>query len=134
VLASYAVMRRALQHAREGNGPCLVEAVTYRMEAHTTADDPTRYRKDSELEQWRSRDPITRYAAFLRARGLLDDDREAATADAARAEAQTARAAIYDAPHGDPLELFDHVYAEPTPRLRAQRRMLAAELRGEVAL
>ena len=133
VLASYAVMQRALRHAREGHGPCLVEAVTYRMEAHTTADDPTRYRQDSELEQWRSRDPITRYAAFLRARGLLDDDREAATADAARAEAQTARAAVYDAPHGDPLELFDHVYVDPPPRLLAQRAQLRAELEAQGA-
>ena len=132
VLACNATMRRALDHARAGNGPVLIEAVTYRMEAHTTADDPTRYRDDAELDEWRAKDPIARYAAFLRRRGLLDDALADRVDEAARAEAASLRAAIADAPHGDPLELFDHVYAEPTPRLRAQRRMLAAELRAEV--
>jgi pyruvate dehydrogenase E1 component alpha subunit len=133
VLASYAVMRRALEHARGGGGPVLVEAETYRMEAHTTADDPTRYRDERELEQWRSRDPITRFDRFLRDRGLLDDDLVETVVQASKAEAQAVRAAIYDAPHGDPLELFDHVYVEPTARLRAQRAQLAAELAGQEA-
>ncbi len=133
VLASYAVMRRALEHARGGGGPVLVEAETYRMEAHTTADDPTRYRDERELEQWRARDPISRFEVFLRDRGMIDDELVDTVARAAMAEAQTVRAAIYDAPHGDPLELFDHVYAEPTARLRAQRAQLAAELAGQEA-
>ena len=133
VLATYAVMRRALERARRGDGPCLVEAVTYRMEAHTTADDPTRYRAEAELEQWRTRDPIARYGAFLRDRGLLDDERDSAITQAAKAEAATARAAIYDAPHGDPLELFDHVYVDPPPRLREQRRQLRDELNAQDA-
>jgi 2-oxoisovalerate dehydrogenase E1 component alpha subunit len=133
VLACRATMQRAVEHARAGRGPVLLEAVTYRMGAHTTADDPTRYRDDAELERWRARDPITRYAAFLRARGLLDDALADRVAEAARAEAAELRGAIADAPHGDPLELFEHVYAEPTPRLREQRQALAAELRGEVA-
>jgi pyruvate dehydrogenase E1 component alpha subunit len=101
------------------------------MEAHTTADDPTRYRDESELEQWRTRDPIARFATFLRARGLLDDSSEAAISQAARAEAQSARAEIYDAPHGDPLELFSHVYVDPPPRLLEQRDQLRAELTGQ---
>ena len=133
VLASYAVMRRALRHAREGHGPALVEAVTYRMEAHTTADDPTRYRDDDELEVWRAKDPITRYERFLRDRELLDDELVEAADRAARAEAQTVRAAIHDAPHGDPRELFDHVFVEPTDRLAAQRAQLDAELTGQEA-
>jgi pyruvate dehydrogenase E1 component alpha subunit len=131
VFACYAAMRHALAHARDGKGPFLVEAITYRMEAHTTSDDPTRYRDPAELEQWRSRDPITRFAHHLRGRGLLDDQTEAAIGKAATAEAQTARAAIYEAPHGDPLELFDHVYVEPPPRLRDQREQLRAELERE---
>ncbi len=94
VLASYAAMRKALRHARDGDGPVLVEAVTYRMEAHTTADDPTRYRDDAELEQWRMRDPLVRYERFLRARGLVDDDVARAVEQAARSEAQSVRAAI----------------------------------------
>jgi pyruvate dehydrogenase E1 component alpha subunit len=133
VLGTYAVMRHALRHAREGRGPCLVEAITYRMEAHTTSDDPTRYRKAEELEQWRAKDPIARFARFLRDRDLLDDNTDTAIADAARAEAQTARAAIYEAPHGDPLELFSHVYVDPPQRLRDQRSQLRAELEGQDA-
>jgi 2-oxoisovalerate dehydrogenase E1 component alpha subunit len=133
VFACYAAMRQALRHAREGNGPYLVEAVTYRMEAHTTSDDPTRYRDPAELEQWRARDPIVRFSRYLRDRGLLDDQTEAAVAKAATAEAQTARAAIYEAPHGDPLELFSHVYVDPPPRLREQRQQLRAELEREDA-
>ncbi|HEX6256280.1 MAG TPA: pyruvate dehydrogenase (acetyl-transferring) E1 component subunit alpha [Euzebyales bacterium] len=131
VLASYAVTRRALEHARAGDGPVLIEAITYRMEAHTTSDDPTRYRDDDELEHWRARDPISRYEAFLRDRGLLDDDVAETVSKAARAEAQAVRSAIYDEPHGDPLELFDHVASEPTQQLAAQRSLLAAELAGE---
>lgn len=133
VLASYAVMQRALRHAREGHGPALVEAVTYRMEAHTTADDPTRYRDEAELEQWRARDPIARYERFLRDRGLVDDELVETVEGAARSEAHSVRAAIYDAPHGDPRELFDHVLVEPTDRLAAQRAQLDAELTGQEA-
>ena len=133
VFACYTVMQQALRHAREGNGPCLVEAVTYRMEAHTTSDDPTRYRDPAELERWRLLDPIVRYSRYLRRRGLLDDETEEAIAKAAVAEAQTARAAIYEAPHGDPLELFSHVYVDPPPRLSEQRAQLRAELEGEDA-
>ena len=133
VLATYAVTRHALRRAREGAGPSLIEAVTYRMEAHTTADDPTRYRDDAELEQWRARDPIVRFARFLRERGLLDDQIDAAISKAATAEAQQARAAVYEAPHGDPLELFSHVYVDPPPRLIAQRAQLRAELEASDA-
>ncbi|MBW3604032.1 MAG: pyruvate dehydrogenase (acetyl-transferring) E1 component subunit alpha [Actinobacteria bacterium] len=133
VLGTYAVMRQALRHAREGNGPVLIEAVTYRMEAHTTADDPTRYREDTELEQWRARDPITRLEKFLRDRELVDDEVVETVAQAAKAEAQSVRAALYDAPHGDPMELFSHVYAEPTQQLRDQHELLQAELQGQDA-
>ncbi len=133
VLGTYAVMRKALRHARDGNGPVLVEAVTYRMEAHTTADDPTRYRDDAELERWRARDPLSRFERFLRGRGVVDDDVAQTVDQVAKAEAQSVRAAIYDAPHGDPLELFSYVYAEPTQQLRDQRALLQDELSGQDA-
>jgi pyruvate dehydrogenase E1 component alpha subunit len=133
VLACHAVMRRALRHARNGGGPVLVEAVTYRMEAHTTADDATRYRDEREVEHWRRRDPVTRFERFLRDRRLLDDRTADAVARGADEAARAARAAIYDADHGDPLELFDHVYAQRPPRLTAQRRRLAAELEARDA-
>src|SRR3954453_16043790 len=74
VLATYAVMQAALQRAREGQGPTLVEAYTYRMGAHTTTDDPTRYRHSDEVEHWKLRDPIARVEAYLRRNGLAEGD------------------------------------------------------------
>src|SRR5256885_2601572 len=74
VLACYAVTRAALDHARQGQGPTLIEAYTYRMGAHTTSDDPTRYRIASEVEAWQAKDPVTRARAFLDRNGLADAD------------------------------------------------------------
>ena len=130
-LATYAVTRRAVTRARAGQGPALVEALTYRMEAHTTSDDPSRYRSEEELAAAARTDPILRLGIYLRGRGLLDDEREAALAAEGDAQAQQLRAAIYDAPHGDPLELFDHVYVTPRADLAAQREELAAELAAD---
>ncbi len=128
VLATCAVMRKAVDRARNGGGPSLVEAVTYRMESHTTADDAARYRTDEELAQWRRRDPIARFEAFLNAEGLLDDRlREEIDAEAERL-ATRMREAVYDAPHGDPMELFDHVYVDPPARFAEQRDLLRREL------
>src|SRR5690606_22679931 len=81
VLACMAAMRWALAHARAGKGPAFVEAVTYRMGPHTTADDPSRYRDPAEVQKWRERDPIARVEAYLRAAGELDDE-QIAQADA----------------------------------------------------
>jgi pyruvate dehydrogenase E1 component alpha subunit len=128
VLATYAVMRRAVDRARRGEGPSLVEAMTYRMEAHTTADDPTRYRTGEELAQWRTRDPIARFEAFLEREGLLTGEFRAALDEESAALAARIRAEVYDAPHGDPLELFDHVYVEPPARLAEQREQLRREM------
>ena len=128
VLATHAVMRKAVDRARRGEGPSLVEAVTYRMEAHTTADDPTRYRSDDELAEWKARDPIARFETFLEGRGLLDDGSRATLDAEAEALATRLREAVYDAPHGDPTELFDHVYVEPPASYAEQRAQLQAEL------
>jgi 2-oxoisovalerate dehydrogenase E1 component alpha subunit len=129
--AVLSVLSAAVDHARSGNGPVLVEAHTYRMDAHTNADDPTRYRDEQEVERWRAADPIDRLTTYLRGRGLLDD--EIARQAQARAEdfAADLRARMNVDPVVDPLELFDHVFAEPTPQLREQRAMLAAELDAE---
>ncbi|CAN5600330.1 pyruvate dehydrogenase (acetyl-transferring) E1 component subunit alpha [soil metagenome] len=130
VLASYAVTRRAVKRARDGEGPSLIEAVTYRMEAHTTADDPTRYRTPEEMDEWERRDPIARFEKFLRAKGLLDSDlKEQIDADVEKM-ATRIREEIYEAPHGDPLELFEHVYVDPIPALAEQREMLSRELQA----
>ncbi|CAN5156268.1 MAG: pyruvate dehydrogenase (acetyl-transferring) E1 component subunit alpha [Euzebyales bacterium] len=128
VLATYAVSRKAVDRARAGGGPSLIEAVTYRMEAHTTADDPTRYRTPAELEQWKRRDPIARFETFLESEGLLDDAFRAEIDEEAQAYAKRMREEIYDAPHGDPMELFEHVYADPPASYAEQRALLQREL------
>ena len=128
VLATYAVTKQAVDRARRGDGPSLIEAVTYRMEAHTTSDDPTVYRTDAELEEWKRRDPIARFEKFMQAEGLIDDDFMAEIDEEAQGYAARMREEIYDAPHGDPLELFEHVYADPPPSFAEQRALLANEL------
>jgi pyruvate dehydrogenase E1 component alpha subunit len=131
VLASYAVAKQAVERARAGDGPSLIEAVTYRMEAHTTADDPTRYRTAEELAEWNARDPIARFETFLTKEGLLDDAFRAQIDDEAKAYAARMREEIYDAPHGDPLELFEHVYVEPPASYDEQRALLRRELEAQ---
>ncbi|WAX58384.1 pyruvate dehydrogenase (acetyl-transferring) E1 component subunit alpha [Jatrophihabitans cynanchi] len=129
VLASYAVSRVAVDRARSGGGPTLIEALTYRMEAHSTADDPTRYRGGDELAFWSAQDPLERYQLFLSARGLLDDAFVAEVAQESADMCARVRSEIYDAPHGDPAELFEHVYEGVPAHLAAQR----AQLQGEIA-
>ena len=126
VLASYQVTRAALDRARRGEGPTLVEAYTYRMGAHTTSDDPTRYRIASEVEAWRAKDPITRLHAFLTREGLADDDFFAAVDEQAKAEAGDLRARVLALPDPQPLSMFDHVYADVPAHLRRQRDAYAA--------
>ena len=127
-VAVLAVLNRAVEHARAGVGPFLVEAHTYRMEAHTNADDATRYRDAEEVEAWRDRDPVARLETYLRARGVLDDAAVAAIADEAEAYAAELRDRMNAQPTVDPLSLFEHVYAEPTPQLVEQREQVRAEL------
>lgn len=127
-VAVLAVLTRAVEHARAGNGPFLVEAHTYRMEPHTNADDATRYRDGAEVDAWRDRDPIVRLEKYLRDRGELDDDAVAAVAAEAEAYAADVRGRMNAQPTVDPLSLFDHVYAQPTPQLIEQREQVRAEL------
>ncbi|WP_250293018.1 thiamine pyrophosphate-dependent enzyme [Frankia sp. CiP1_Cm_nod1] len=124
VLATLAVTRWALRQARQGR-PALVEAVTYRMGAHTTADDPSRYRQASELARWGALDPIQRMAAYLRGRGLLDDDAASALDREADALAATMRQRCLNLPDPAPLSLFDHVYAHDTEELVDARATFA---------
>ncbi|MEO2107310.1 MAG: pyruvate dehydrogenase (acetyl-transferring) E1 component subunit alpha [Actinomycetota bacterium] len=128
VLASYAVTKRAVERARSGGGPSLIEAVTYRMEAHTTADDPTRYRSAEEMEEWQRRDPIARFETFMKANGLLDDTIKTEIDNEVEKLARIMREEIYEAPHGDPMELFEHVYVDPGSMFDEQREMLRREL------
>ena len=126
--AVYAAVRGAVDAAASGAGPTLIEALTYRIEAHTNADDATRYRSSDEVREWLARDPLLRLERYLRAAGLLDDGRAAeVTAEAERLAADL-RDRMNAEPRADPAELFRHVYARPTPALAAQRRALEAEL------
>lgn len=123
-----AVLGEAVQRAADGHGPTLVEADTYRMQAHTNADDATRYRTDAEVQQWLGRDPLSRLRTYLRDQGLLDDDAEAELFVEAERVAQHVRTGISAEAPVDPAELFAHVYAEPTTHLLAQAALLADEL------
>ncbi|MFR9723432.1 pyruvate dehydrogenase (acetyl-transferring) E1 component subunit alpha [Streptomyces sp. MS19] len=115
------VLREAVARARSGGGPTLVEAVTYRLDAHTNADDATRYRPPEEVAAWRERDPLTLLAHDLRAHGLLTDEAERAARADAETHAAGLRAALTADAAPDPADLFAHVYATPTPHLREQR-------------
>src|ERR687889_1824377 len=121
VLAVLAVTRAALAAAREGQGPTFIEAFTYRMGAHTTSDDPTRYRLASELEEWKLRDPIARVKAYLSRTGTAD----AAFFDAVEAEgdelATRIRSGTVEMTDPPGTAMFDRVYAEQTPQLAAQQ-------------
>jgi len=124
----YAAVRAGIERAAAGGGPTLIEAITYRIEAHTNADDATRYRTSAEVSAWLGRDPITRLEAYLKASDLLDD----VTAGRLAAEAERLAEEVRDRMNADvstdPAELFEHVYAQPTAALERQRTALLTEL------
>jgi 2-oxoisovalerate dehydrogenase E1 component alpha subunit len=121
VLASYAVTRAALDHARLGQGPTLIEAYTYRMGAHTTSDDPTRYRIASEVDEWKAKDPISRLRAFLANQKIADTSYFDEIDEQARVEAVHLRERVLSMPDPKPASLFDHVYPNGSPLLDDQR-------------
>ncbi|MDQ0768052.1 2-oxoisovalerate dehydrogenase E1 component alpha subunit [Pseudarthrobacter defluvii] len=133
VVALLAVLDRAVKLAREGSGPLLVEANTYRMQAHTNADDDTRYRESAEVAEWRAKDPVNRIRTYLTDRGLLDDDGESRIAAHAEAVAAQLREGLGEDVPVDPQELFRHVFAVQTPQLKEQSAMLADELARDAA-
>jgi pyruvate dehydrogenase E1 component alpha subunit len=130
LLAVTAAMREALDRARSGGGPSFIEAVTYRMGPHTTADDPTRYRDPAELELWAQRDPIARLRAHLEQLGVSGAELETRAAEAADSVAAEFRAGVKAMEDPEPITVFDHVYAEPHPELERQRAEYARYLEG----
>jgi pyruvate dehydrogenase E1 component alpha subunit len=128
VLACYAVTKKAMQAAREGQGPTFIEAFTYRMGAHTTTDDPTRYRLASELEMWKLKDPIERVRAYLVRTGQAEPEFFADVEAEANKVGADVREACRTMPDPPVLSIFDQVYAEPTAILRAEREQYAAYL------
>ncbi len=131
VLATYAVTAEALERARSGGGPTLIEAFTYRMGAHTTSDDPTKYRTSAEDEHWRQRDPIDRLRAHLRSTGELPDDFLADLDAEVEELGRRIRTSVRAMGAPLPESMFDHVYAVAAhdPRRRAG---VVRRLRGVV--
>ena len=126
-----AVLGQAVEKARAGEGPQLVEAHTYRVQAHTNADDATRYREDAEVTPWLDRDPIKRLETYLAAHGLLDDAVRARAEGAAAEVADQLRDGLMPEPEVDPADLFAHLYTEQTQQLREQAAFLRDELARE---
>jgi pyruvate dehydrogenase E1 component alpha subunit len=129
-LAVYKVTREAVEKAKDPDEgelrPTLIEAVQYRFGAHTTADDPTVYRDDDEVERWKQKDPIPRLETYLRDRGILDDDRVDEIQASVEAEVADAIEAAESVPRPEPEEMFEHTFAEIPPHLREQYEEFAA--------
>jgi pyruvate dehydrogenase E1 component alpha subunit len=135
-LATYEVVEAALERAKDPDAaspaedapgratrPTMIEAIQYRFGAHTTADDPTAYRDDEEVEAWKEWDPVPRLETFLRERGTLDDER----VDAIENDVSEVVADAIDRGtdvEADPEDLFADAYAESVPRVEEQRAYL----------
>ena len=128
VFACLAVTRKAMQAARDGQGPTLIEAYTYRMGAHTTTDDPTRYRLATELEAWKLKDPVQRVKAYLVRTGSADAAFFEGIDEEAAQVGKRVRRACLEMPDPAPLAMFENVYGEPTALLREEREQYAAYL------
>jgi pyruvate dehydrogenase E1 component alpha subunit len=119
-----------VERARRGEGPTLIEALTYRLSLHTTADDPTKYRDEAEVKAWEAREPLPRFRRYLEGKGLLDAAGEAALEAEVDAEIRSAVERAEARMQANLVDVFDHVYAEPTETLRAQRAELERELQA----
>ncbi|HLU38621.1 MAG TPA: pyruvate dehydrogenase (acetyl-transferring) E1 component subunit alpha [Planctomycetota bacterium] len=126
VLAVYRVCKEAVERARAGDGPTLVETVTYRMGGHSSSDDPTRYRDPSSVEAWAQKDPIERMKRYLQQRGLWSEAFETEVQESAKAAIQEAVKRAEALPPPSPDSLFEDVYQNLTPQLEEQRRELLA--------
>ncbi len=130
ILAVWAAAKEATDRARAGGGPTLIECLTYRVMMHTTADDPKRYRTEAEVETWRGRDPLTRFQKYLLDKGVLSghDQLELDTEVLQEIQRAVDNAEKQMQIMGNPLDMFNHVYAELPPYLAGQREELAREL------
>lgn len=131
ILAVYQVMADCVARARAGGGPGLVELLTYRMGAHTTADDPTKYRPEEDLITWQQRDPIVRFRRFLMDRELLTEAQDVELEEAIKTDLQADVEYVEALPPEDPSRIFDLVYETPTPQLMQQQAAFRAGLERE---
>ncbi|MGV8085654.1 MAG: pyruvate dehydrogenase (acetyl-transferring) E1 component subunit alpha [Candidatus Bilamarchaeum sp.] len=118
-LAVYKVVRESIENARKGNGSTLIEAITYRMGPHTTADDPKKYRPQEEVDYWKERDPIKRFQIYLKTKGIWNEDFEKRVTDesAKIVEEAVVKAEVYK---GDPKEMFRYVFGKMTKDTQMQ--------------
>ena len=132
ILAVYAATAEAVERARTGGGPTLIECVTYRIMMHTTADDPKKYRSEQEVDSWKKKDPLLRYQKYLLQKKVITADEMAALEEEVKTQIQRAidQAEQRMNELGAPLAMFDHLYAELPPSLIKQRNELAGELEG----
>jgi pyruvate dehydrogenase E1 component alpha subunit len=128
VFAVYAAARDAIEFARSGGGPTLIEAVTYRLGDHTTADDASRYREAEELKKWEGRDPILRLRKYLEERSLWDDDQEAVLHEEALSWVDQQVKALEEMPPQQPEDIFTSMYHEMPPHLAEQLAALEEEI------
>ncbi len=122
ILAMIVATTGAVERARRGDGPTLIEAVTYRMSLHTTADDPKVYRSEQEVEAWKAKDPIDRFEKYLKNRGVLDQEGAQRVHAECEREVLEARDRFRKRAKARPREVFDFVYAELPPALLEQQR------------
>jgi pyruvate dehydrogenase E1 component alpha subunit len=130
VFAVYAAATEAIERTRRGDGPSLIEAVTYRLGDHTTADDASRYRAEEELEEWEGRDPILRLRRYLVAQGLWDDDQETVLLEEAASWVDGQVKALEEMDPQEPEEIFTSMYAALPPHVIEQMQSLLEELRS----
>lgn len=130
ILSVYAATAEAVERARSGGGPTFIECVTYRIMMHTTADDPKKYRQEGEVELWKKKDPLLRYQNYLLKKNVLSESDLADLEEEIKLKIQAAidQAELQMKDLGDPLDMFDHLYAEMPPSLQAQKNELIREL------
>jgi pyruvate dehydrogenase E1 component alpha subunit len=129
-LAVREYVERALERVR-GREPFLVESLTYRQGPHTTSDDPSRYEDRTDYPEWRTRDPIERYAEYLREQGAIEEEFVETARETADEELREAVERAEATPDPDPETVFDHVYADLPPRLRAQRAAMLERVESQ---
>ncbi len=134
VFASYVATKAALDKAHSGGGPTLIEAVTFRLGAHTTADDPARYRTDADVEPWLKREPLLRLEKFLRDRGIIDDEFAERIKSESEADVEKAVEAAESIPPPTPADMFEYMYDEMPPALKEQLASLNESLSQSFSL
>jgi pyruvate dehydrogenase E1 component alpha subunit len=132
-LAMYQAAKEALDRAHNGQGPTFIEAVTYRLRMHTTADDPTRYRPDDQLEEWEKRDPLIRFRKYLDAKGIWNDELQNELDADVKSQIEAAVNKYESYKSEDPDSQFDHVFGTKHERIEEQRREFLGNLESESA-